>query len=519
MIPTFLAFQTASRALAASQTSINITGNNIANVDTDGYSRQRVDLNSISSSGFTEKYRVANSSTSLGVEVTGIKQIRDSFLDSRYRMENTDNGLYHSTLSGLTDLEDIFDEIETKGLQSELSEFINQLQDLSQKPTSQDIALVVRTSAQKITQILNVFANQINQVQAQARNDLTKIVIDNDFNSIVKNIADLNVQIKQEQVYGNTPNELLDKRNTLIDQLSGIANIKVSSTPEKISDHITVENLSITLSGTTIELVNNGLYNTFSAMADPSDGTVAIMLNNSFGSHESKDISAHITGGSIRGYLNIINGAGSYAKSSTNPAGAGNPFRGTLYYQKSMDTFASTFAEIFNTLNDLDPGDGIAKPLFKASDNSTVITAANITISDEWLNNPSYISTTSSTTESGGNDNVLKMIEAMNKGTEFYLDGATKTGLIFKGTFHEYMSGMTGELSLDINLQKNFEDTSNKVLSNLYDMRESVSGVLLDEEGINLMAFQKSYQAAARYMTALDEAVDTIINSMGLVGR
>jgi flagellar hook-associated protein 1 FlgK len=102
----------------------------------------------------------------------------------------------------------------------------------------------------------------------------------------------------------------------------------------------------------------------------------------------------------------------------------------------------------------------------------------------------------------------------------FYKDPAdTMSSIMFTGTANGFMTGLIGELSLDVELNGNFSDTSSYVLNNLFASRESISGVSLDEEGINLMAFQKSYNAAARYFTALDEAIDKIINGMGLVGR
>src|SRR5690554_3365344 len=120
MRPTFLAFQTAGRAMAASQANIDVTGNNIANVNTQGYTRQRVDLSSISESGYTQKYITSTVTSGYGVTVSGISQIRDPFLDARYRNEASENGIYDTILSGLRDLEYVFDEIEAVGLKSEL---------------------------------------------------------------------------------------------------------------------------------------------------------------------------------------------------------------------------------------------------------------------------------------------------------------------------------------------------------------------------------------------------------------
>ena len=111
------------------------------------------------------------------------------------------------------------------------------------------------------------------------------------------------------------------------------------------------------------------------------------------------------------------------------------------------------------------------------------------------------------------------MINALSSGINFYKEADDTAQVMFNGTSEEYLIGLIGELSLDIELHDNFSGTANTVLNNLYASRESMSGVNLDEEGINLMAFQKSYNAAARYFNVLDEAVDKIVNEMGLVGR
>lgn len=521
MRPTFLAFQTASRALAASQASIDVTGNNIANVNTNGYTRQRVDLTSISNSGYTERYTVPGATVGLGVGVSGIGQIRDPFLDARYRAQASETGMYNTLLNGLSDLENVLDEAENDKLQAEVLNFINQLQTLSGTPTSKDIALVARTAAHKITEMLNVYADQVAEVRDQQIHDLTKVVVDTEFNTIVKNIAHLNTQIREELTHGNTPNELYDQRNNLIDRLSGIANIKVSMTPERISEDLTIENLEISIydnvSKQSIGVVRNGLYNTLEASMNQSTNKMEIQISSSFGGYPD-NITNYFTSGAIKGHLDLINGEGTYAGTSADD----NPFRGTLYYAHAMDTFASNFARVLNELN-VDPGDGTTHPLFtdNAGNYGTSITAANIRISEQWLRDSQYIITTSSTSpvNTGEGDNVTRMIAALTGNIDFYRNGDTSLQKMFSGTANQYVSGLIGELALDVELHENFSDTADTVLNNLYASRESMSGVNLDEEGVNLMAFQKSYNAAARYFNVLDEAVDKIINGMGLVGR
>lgn len=516
MTATFLAYSVASRAMESSQASINVTGNNIANINTEGYTRQRVDINSITISGTVQKYATHQVSTGIGSRAMGTTQIRDPYIDARYRAQNAEDSRYKTSVSGLSDLQDVFDEASTDGLQAQLSSFINDLQSFSQTPTSSDIAQVTRSAAQKVTQIINMYANQVSDVRTQQVQDLN-IVVNNNFNSYVKNIADLNDQIRKEEIYGNTPNELYDKRNNLIDKLGGIANIKVSSAPEKVSENLTIERLSITLSdpntGTKIKIVDNDKY---SVLSTEDDGNNIILSLTGTDSEENNDINNYFSDGSIKGYLDIINGKGSFAAAGENNAS------GIAYYQKSMDIFANQFATVLNKINDVTSAvpDPSIKPLFTNKDGTTTnITAKSIQVSKAWLENPSYISNTSSTSTTGGNDNVLRMIAAMNDKQEFYKAGESKAGgdvPLFTGNYNQYMTGLLGDLATDVEMNTKFSETATSVLDTILNTRESNSGVSLNEEGINLSAYQKIYNAAMRYFNILDENLDTIINRMGV---
>jgi len=523
MSSTFLAFNVASRAMEASQATINVTGNNIANINTEGYSRQRVDINAITSGGGIQKYAAPQISTGMGAKAVGTSQMRDPFLDARFRSQNAEASQYDKMITGLSDLENIFDEAQTDGLQTELSNFIDTLQTFSETPTSVDIAQVTRTEAQKVTQMMNMYANQIKDVRKQQVDDLT-VVVSNDVNAAVKSIANLNDQIRTEEIYGNIPNDLYDQRNSLIDDLSGIANIKVNRTPEKISEDLTVDRLSISLvdknTGNSIGLVDNDKYNTVE-LVDTGD-KVELFLKET-GSVD-KDITNLFSDGSVKGYLNLINGNGSFA----DPSIKENDSKGIPYYQKTMDIFASKFAEVFNKINSIvDPADPALKPLFTNTTGGigSTITAANIQVSQAWLDNPSYISTTNNPSDPtdlldptgtpGSADNVLRMISTMNVDQEFEGVPGDPLTTTFKGTFNEYMTGILGDVSMDVELNTNFASTSKNVLDSVSTSRESVSGVNLNEEGTNLMAYQKVYNAAIRYFNVLDENLNTIINTMG----
>ncbi|MBC3805014.1 flagellar hook-associated protein FlgK [Acetobacterium fimetarium] len=531
----FEAFQVASRGMAASQATINVTGNNVANVNTEGYTRQRVDVNSVTISGAVQKYANPQISSGLGAEAVGTSQSRDPYVDTRFRAQNAETSTYNTMKSSLTNLEDVFDEAENEALQGQLSDFTNTLQSLSNATSSSDISQVVRSAAQKVTQYINMYANQLEDVRAEQTEDLN-IVTDN-FNVYVKNIANLNDQIQKEEIYGNTPNELYDQRNLLIDKLSAVANIKVTTKAQKVegSENLTISHLSITLNDVTdsddnpITIVDNDDFASLTMVEvttkvdgkDVKTGEVSLTLEDAKGVI-NKNAEKAISNGSIKGYLDIINGKGSFADISKGESDA----KGISYYSKSMDIFAQTFAKTINDINALythtDTATGTithGTALFTSTDgtSTTDITAANIRVSTAWLDDPTNIKTTSTDAETttGKPDNVLRMISEMNS-TEHDYKKPDGTDYGSKRSFHEYVTGLLGELSTDVGLYTNFSKTANGVLDTISTMRDETSGVSLNEEGVNLTAFQKVYNATIRYFNVLDENLDKVINSMGV---
>jgi flagellar hook-associated protein 1 FlgK len=524
MTATFLSYNVASRAMEASQASINIVGNNISNINTEGYTRQRVDIVSVTTSGMVEKYATPKVSTGIGVKAKGTTQLRDPYIDARYRTQNAEANRYETMVKGLSNLEDIFDEASAEALQGELSSFINDLQSLSQSPTSSDIAQVARSAAEKITQVINMYGTQLEEVRNEQTENL-EVVVKSEFNTYVKNIASLNEQIQKEEIYGNTPNELYDQRNLLIDKLSGVANIQVSMSPaDKISENLEIAHYSIRIKDPSgdekndIIIIDNDKYAELNSDSDdvepnpkpvgwvaPDKNNVKLSIVDTTGQNKT-DINSFIVDGSLAGYLNIINGKGSFA----NTASGENVSKGINYYETKMNIFTNEFAKQLNTINSNIIGATGTLPLFTDNNgNTSGITARSIQVSKEWLNNPSYINTTyDKASTPASSDNVLRIIENMSAKITFS-DGT-------EGTYNEYMTGLLGEVATDVELKTNFSKTATNVFQTISDARDSVSGVSLNEEGVNLSAFQKVYNAAMRYFNVLDENLDNIINKMGV---
>ena len=221
------------------------------------------------------------------------------------------------------------------------------------------------------------------------------------------------------------------------------------------------------------------------------------------------NINDEITTGSLKGSLDLLNNNGEFDDPATS--------KGIGYYQKALDLLANKFAQSFNDANNTA---GITDhDLFATNDNTAEITAKNIKIADGWANNE-YGITASKNPDAplGANDNISHMITMMKESMTYSTGGANDVH-IFEGSFQEYFVNMGTQLGLDINSSTEILNNHVSLASNINDNRDNVSGVSLDEEGMNMIQYSQAYNASARFMTVLDEALDTLINNMGVVGR
>ncbi len=524
----FSSFYTALRGIQNSQAELQITGQNMTNVNTEGYSRQRVDSYSLGPLGLNMRYAQTGAAVGNGVLAIGTSRVRDPYLDVRYRSENAKLGDASTQLYAMNDIERVLDETNTDGLEAQMKNLISQLQNLSLSPGDTVAESTVKTSASLLLSTLNNYAQQLSSVREQQLSYLKEDAV-KQANQLLSNIAYLNEEIRQSDICGNSALELRDQRDMMIDQLSQYANIRVETNSVSVGSGRTVDELTIYFiagDGSQTALVSNDEYAQFEVESNPGgDPAVELNLNSIDGTVvEMNDL---VSSGIFHGYLTMLNDNGEYDSEEVLDPITGLPTgemtdatsHGIGYYQKCLDTLAAKLAE---TLNDLNSTTTESKPLFEASDGSSVITAANIAISSQWQNaSGSYITSTKQTADSGvdlsnASDNILAMIDAFSTDLDFKTDNGAA---LFTGTFQEFVTNMSNTSALEIQTIGQKNDTYASTLSAVDTQRQSVSSVDINEEGINLIMYNQALTASSRFMTTLDEAMDTVINRMGIVGR
>ena len=229
MRSTFMGLETARRGMFTQQSALHTTGHNIANANTPGYTRQRINFEQ------TEPYPNASlnrpqipGQVGTGVKAGSIQRVRESFLDVQYRGENNKLGYWETRAEAYNKLEEVLNEPSESGLSKTMDQFWQSLQDLAVNPTNPGARSVVRQRGIAVSETFNYLHNSLSSIQKDLKNEIS--VTEKEINSITYQISKINGQIADVEPHGYLPNDLYDERDRLIDQLSSLVNIKVDYT-------------------------------------------------------------------------------------------------------------------------------------------------------------------------------------------------------------------------------------------------------------------------------------------------
>lgn len=254
-IGTFGSFTQARLAIYAAQTGFTVTGNNISNINTPGYTRQRLNQVSLYASGADRYYAAGDVRTGQGALVKSLSQIRDPYLDIRYRTLSAKTGYADGRLGVLNQIQQILDEVgagdESKGegghgvLGLELEKLGEAFKNLVDQTGHQEYDNTVRQIAQNLLTKLNSYANKLEELRNNTIKELEQNVAE--VNDCLTTIRSLNEEIRKSEIHGDPALELRDERNLAIDKLSDMIDIKVIYTEEEIAAGLKVEKLNIYL--------------------------------------------------------------------------------------------------------------------------------------------------------------------------------------------------------------------------------------------------------------------------------
>jgi flagellar hook-associated protein 1 len=462
-ISSFYGLQTSLRGLLAQQRLLDTTGHNIANASTEGYSRQEAVLAAspallipagASSTG-------AGAMLGSGVDVQAYKRVRDQFTDLQYRGQNTNLSDWKAQAGALEDAENALAEPGDSGINKQLSDFWDAWSNLVKAPADPAAKQALVAQGQSLAEAVRTVQNQMATAKQQASlqyQDITAPATATDpggqVAQIAKQIAGLNTTISQYMTSGDVPNDLMDRRDMLLDQLSGYGQISVNDLGNGSLQVSFVDNAA---TGVTYPIVDDQQAVWAGPPADD---------NWSPGGQAGGLLTASKPGGTIDGFL------------------------GTL------DTFASNLASAVNAAYG---GTFLQVGAPPAGATAPTGAAAGLAVAPSIVADPTSV--TSGTGGPGSNDLALAVSQLRGNTS---IDGAYKAFV-----------AQVGAKAADANRQ---QTNAQALTDAVNDRRQSVTGVSMDEEMTNLVKFQRAYQASARAMSTMDDMLDVLINRTGRVG-
>ena len=520
---------------------LNVTGHNLTNVNTPGYVRQQVLQND---SFYMTIGRNGNDLLSIGfgVDITEIRQIRDSFLDRNYRTEIGGYQFYNAKQSTILEVESILGEINGESLSEVMTDFWRQTNKLASAPDGLDERKAFIQSASVFIDKVNHIANQLNSYQFDLNNQVIDTV--QTINSLSVQIRDLNEEIARYEINGDHANDLRDKRNSILDELAGLIDIQYSEDATgrvqvKAEGHLLVHGKFVNK----MKLVQTQPMSPFVKPVWEDTGEDVIKMNREITSGSRNDI------GKLKGLLlSRGNAAANYATDWSEITLNDNKTsedEGNYYLipkiQKEFDTLINSIVTTINNIlspkvpSSTDPmGQDEAKTqhteLFSRksvarydalgnyidedpSVPNTLYSAGNLVINPALLNDGGYNLLPLSRSGYVGDDSVIQEILSA------WDADLTKIGNNHSLNFQDYYSEFVTRIGTEGNEVIQRVQDKQTVVNHVDNLRNSMSGVSTDEEMSNMMKYQHAYNASARVVNAVDSMIDTIVNRMGLVGR
>lgn len=440
-ISSFMGLQTALRGLTAHQQALNTTGHNIANANVVGYSRQEAVLTAMPALVVPVNSHITGAGAQLGtgVDVTAIRRIRDQFLDLQFRTEQMKLGDAAARTNSLEQAELAFGEPGENGINALLERFWDAWSALSQDPSSASARTTVIESATTLAGAFHAVGAQLRTVAAQALDEYARVMGDDgDVHVWARELAQLNGAIAHAVTVGQAPNDLLDRRDVLIDRLANLAQVSVT----EVGDGSVI----VEFGGRTL--------------VDPAAPD---------GYHWPVTLTR--PGGKLGALLEL-----------------GAPTGPALTLLSRLDAVAADLVTAVNAIHGTGP-DGL--PFFDPA--GTTAETLAVAITADRLN-------PGTTPDPERNDIAIAIAQLRG------------------GAINRSYGALVAEVGSVVRSARSAEAIQQALVDAIDDRRQSVQGVSPDEEMVNLVRFQRGYEASARVMTTLDSMLDTLINRTGRVG-
>ena len=462
---TFGGINTALTSLYAQRRALDVTGQNIANANTEGYTRQRAEMQSQVGS-ISQAMWSKTDGLGTGVAVSDVQRLRDEFLESRGRAEHGKSGYLTQQTSAYNSIEDVFAEPSDTALAAQLHDMWGGWNDVSNNPQLAATRSTLIQQSATVADGLNAAHASLTEQFSQNRTQLSAYA--NEVNTAADTIAQLNDSIVKAKATGLTVNELEDRRDLQVMKLSELTGASASYRQNGAVD-VFVGNSTLVSEFTTRKLEVSGAKRLGDQSSDPMTLRWA----------DTKTAAG--AGGRM--------GAMADTMTTIIPG-----------ISDALDAVAKNLADKVNALHSsgYSKDGGTGRDFFTSSTGGD-ITAGSIRLA---ITDADQVAVSGS---AGTMDNSIA-------------EKMTDLGESVDGPDREYQA-MIGQLGVAAQASGRRNEIQTTVTEQVDASRESQSGVNLDEEMTNLLTYQRGYEAASRVLTTIDSMLDQLINRTGLVGR
>lgn len=449
-----VALNSAMRSLLAQQQAMDAVAHNIANVNTPGYSRQRVTLSPVAPAD--------GSGIGGGVSFDGVQRVRDMFVDFQVRVQQQGAGFHEARADSLHLAELAFNEPSETGLRSVMDAFWNAWRDLGNAPEQGAARSAVVQSGETLAVTASHLVRSLGALRDNADARLASAV--DEVNGLTSRIAALNGQIVGIRATGDPASDLSDQRDLALDRLAKLVDVQYHELDNgRIDVFAGGRSLVSGLHTETVEGVQDPGNDNYLALQWASDGAAASLQGGEVGGL------LHQRDADLPGRLDDLN---------------------TLVAQVIQDVnvvHAAGFAQ-----------DGVTTgtAFFAGTD------ATDIAVDGAVASNPGLLAAAAVPDATGDGSNALQLAGLQSALT---LDGGSRT-------FGDFYNGIVTSLGVAVQDAQRMAESQRLTLDHLEQLRQSGSGVNLDEELVNMVQFQRGYESAARIIRAVDEMLDTLIN-------
>ncbi|BBO66787.1 flagellar hook-associated protein 1 [Desulfosarcina alkanivorans] len=456
----------AQTALLTQQKALDITANNIANVNTEGYSRQRLNMEQ------NEPVRYEGGTLSTGVRANRtIQRIYDRFLAAQMEAAASQEGRWQAQQETLEKAELMFDDASGYGLNGAMNEFWNSWQELANNPSGYTERAALLANSENLTLVFNKLSRDLTQVQSDSDASIKGAV--DDINTLTGEIAELNLKIAEVEA-GNehSANDFRDQRDMKLKTLSGLIDV---NSFEDADGFLTV----VSTNGHTLVDRTSSWDLTTGTNAD---GFEDVFWESSSGTLDN--ITDDISTGKLKGWIES---------------------RDTIIpdYLTRLDDMAVAMATAVNSQHNsgLDLNGDAGLDFFSPFTGAADITVNGAIAGDTNLIAAAMNGPTVFENPPGGNSNAIAMAEIQN---QLLMSGNS-------ATIDDSYSGLVSDVGRLVSQASVNADHQSTVSLQLATYREEVSGVSMDEEMVNMVQFQSAYTAAAKLVSAVDEMLQTLV--------